>query len=450
MTRKQEAFLLFIGDILTLVLGLWLALLVRSLTVPAGSLFLLHLKPFSFIFVLSALSFFIVGLYEAHKVSVRNHLFEIILKTQLANISLSIAFFYFFPHETLAPKTLLFLYGIFSTVLLVIWRVFAEIRFAKMERQRVLLVAAGEEAELLKKEIALNKRYGMEIVYSIDPSALASLDFGKDILEKIYEENIKLVVVDSKNEKILPLLPHFYNLIFSHIQFVELSKFFERVFYRVPVSSLQHGWFLENISTAPRKFYDLLKRVMDTLIAIPLTILFSPFFLLGAILVKLHDGGEVFSIQTRVGKSGHPIRLLKLRTMHFNDDGNWKESGEKNGVTKVGHFLRKSRIDEIPQLLNVLMGDLSLIGPRPEFPKAVAEYAKEIDYYNIRHMIKPGLSGWAQIYHDEHPHHNDPENVRKTKDKLSYDIYYVKNRSLILDIIIALKTIKTLLSREGR
>ncbi|OGZ06827.1 MAG: hypothetical protein A3D65_06725 [Candidatus Lloydbacteria bacterium RIFCSPHIGHO2_02_FULL_50_13] len=125
------------------------------------------------------------------------------------------------------------------------------------------------------------------------------------------------------------------------------------------------------------------------------------------------------------------------------DEG--KQLGEnKDRITAVGNILRKSRIDELPQLWNVLRGDLSLIGPRPEFPGLVKIYHEQIPYYNMRHLVKPGLSGWAQVHHEKPPH-----TLEETKDKLAYDLYYLKNRSLALDIKIALKTVKTLLSRTG-
>jgi lipopolysaccharide/colanic/teichoic acid biosynthesis glycosyltransferase len=125
------------------------------------------------------------------------------------------------------------------------------------------------------------------------------------------------------------------------------------------------------------------------------------------------------------------------------DEG--KQLGQnENKITRVGKFLRVSRIDELPQLWNVLRGDLSLIGPRPEFPKLVELYHEQIPYYNMRHLIKPGLSGWAQVHHD-----TPPQSIEETKEKLSYDLYYLKNRSIALDLKIALKTIKTLLSRTG-
>jgi lipopolysaccharide/colanic/teichoic acid biosynthesis glycosyltransferase len=132
--------------------------------------------------------------------------------------------------------------------------------------------------------------------------------------------------------------------------------------------------------------------------------------------------------------------------MRFNDGGVWGTE-RKNEVTRVGTFLRKWRIDELPQLWNVFMGSYSLIGPRPEFAQAVASYTEAIPYYATRHLITPGLSGWAQIYHEGHPHHG--VDIEETRNKLSHDLYYLKNRSLVLDIEIALKTIRTLVSRSG-
>jgi lipopolysaccharide/colanic/teichoic acid biosynthesis glycosyltransferase len=126
---------------------------------------------------------------------------------------------------------------------------------------------------------------------------------------------------------------------------------------------------------------------------------------------------------------------------------NVSNAGGAEHITRVGKFLRTTRIDELPQLWNVFRGDLSLIGPRPELPELVKLYEKEIPYYNIRHLLKPGLSGWAQLYHKNHPHYRP--DVSETRVKLSYDLYYIKNRSLLLDLKIALKTIKTLLSRSG-
>ena len=166
------------------------------------------------------------------------------------------------------------------------------------------------------------------------------------------------------------------------------------------------------------------------------------------IAIKYEDGGPIFTHQDRVGQNNRTIHLLKFRTMLFNDGGDWQSKGLTNKVTKVGHFLRKTRLDEFPQLWNVVKGDISLIGPRPEFPDAVKSYNEEVPFYNIRHIIKPGLSGWAQIYHEEHPHHG--LDYLQTANKFSYDLYYIKNRSFLLDLKIILRTIKILASIAGR
>jgi len=133
--------------------------------------------------------------------------------------------------------------------------------------------------------------------------------------------------------------------------------------------------------------------------------------------------------------------------MNGNDEGNYIGGKTTLQETRAGRFLRRARLDELPQLLNVLRGDLSLIGPRPDLPALVEEYERAIPYYNARHLIKPGLSGWAQLYHDKHPHHGIA--IDATKEKLSYDLYYVKNRSFWLDIQIGLQTIRALFSRSG-
>ena len=142
-----------------------------------------------------------------------------------------------------------------------------------------------------------------------------------------------------------------------------------------------------------------------------------------------------------------PIRIMKLRTMtNGNDGGLWVDLN-KNRTTKVGLFLRRLRVDEFPQLWNVIKGDVSLIGPRPEFPEPVREYESTLPFYKVRHLIKPGLSGWAQVNQIENPHHGVDVNL--TARKLSYDLFYVKNRSILLDFKITLRTIKTLVSRVG-
>jgi lipopolysaccharide/colanic/teichoic acid biosynthesis glycosyltransferase len=153
-------------------------------------------------------------------------------------------------------------------------------------------------------------------------------------------------------------------------------------------------------------------------------------------MIAFDDDGSLFFIHERIGQYGDKIKIVKFRSMNSNKE-----------ITKVGHFIRKYRIDELPQLVGVIKGDLSLIGPRPEVPSLVQIYEKDIPYYGLRHMVKPGLSGWAQIK-QRIPPKFDAE-IQATYLKISYDLFYLKHRSILLDLYIALQTIKEIVSRKG-
>ena len=159
-------------------------------------------------------------------------------------------------------------------------------------------------------------------------------------------------------------------------------------------------------------------------------------------MVKIGGGRKIFFVQNRIGQDNKKISIYKFRTM--TEDENLAE----RKITKIGNLLRMFRLDEIPQLINVIKGDLSLIGPRPETAELVNLYKENISYYNVRHLIKPGLSGWAQIYQDNHPHHQ--ADIDNTKVKLSYDLFYIKNRSFFLDFKIGLRTLQIIILRKGK
>jgi len=298
----------------------------------------------------------------------------------------------------------------------------------------------------LLEEVNHNPIYNMKFVSSVDLSRADEKGFWDEIVSRIYSENVSVISIDLAHKNVESILSHLYNLIFTKISFIDTHKVYEDIFDRVPISLLKYNWFLENISTTPRGVYDSLKRIMDVLVSIPLIIIPIMAFPFIFIAMRMEGKGPIFIYQNRVGQNNKIVRIMKFRTMLFSEDGEWKGRGLENRITKVGAFLRKTRLDEFPQLWNVLKGDISLIGPRPEFPEAVKHYAEEIPYYNVRHLIKPGLSGWAQIY-GEHPHH--AVDVSLTTNKLSYDLYYIKNRSFLLDVKIALRTLKTLVSIAG-
>lgn len=446
ISGKKETIVLFLGDIVLLYFSLWLALALREWGISSGYSWEMHFWPFTIIIGVWVLVFFISGLYEKHTLILKSRLPSTVFNAQIANSFIAVLFFYFIPYFGIAPKTNLFIYLIISSSFIILWRVYGDKFLHSLEKQKGIIVGSGEEMKELLEEVNNNPRYGLEFISSVDLNKIAGMDFKEEILGRIYSEEVQIIAIDLKNEKVEPILPHLYNLIFSKVKFIDMYKIYEDIFDRVPLSLVRYNWFLENISTEIHITYDFLKRIMDILISIPLSIvpiITYPFAFLAA---KIEDGGPVFIKQERVGKDNKIVHLYKFRSMSKNITDLIAEQSD-NKITWFGNILRKTRLDEFPQIWNVFKGDLSLIGPRPELSSGVKHYESNIPFYNIRHLIKPGLSGWAQLYHENHPHHG--LGVEQTKEKLSYDLYYIKNRSFMLDLKIALKTIKALLSRGG-
>ncbi len=448
ISRKNEAFFLFVGDVILLYLALFCMLFLRYGSGLDSRLVSLHLVPFSLLIILSIAVFFIAGLYERHTLLFQRHLPALLVKTLVVNSVLAIALFYFVPSLLITPRANLFIYLFVSFGLLFLWRRYERVVVGTGEKEYGILVGSGAEFRELEREVNGNTRYRLEFVLVADAHAEVRTVLEEKISVAARERGVGLLVADLHDPTIEPALPLLYSLPFAGVRVVSLHAFYEEVFGRIPSSLLGYRWFLEEVSTSGSRMYDITKRLMDIICVLPLLavpLLAAPFL---ALAMRLEDGGPLFVRQTRVGKNGRPVEILKFRTMRFDDHGKWRPGGQSNGnqVTRVGTLLRRTRLDEFPALWNVLVGDLSLIGPRPEFKEAVEAYEAQMPFYNARHLLKPGLSGWAQLY-GEHPHHGT--DVAKTRDKLSYDLFYLKNRSFWLDIKIALKTLKVLLSRSG-
>ena len=442
--NKKESLILFLGDLLFFYVALWVTLFLRYLELPRGELLSSHLIPFSVVFLIWTALFFVAGLYEKQTLVFKGKLPVTLLNAAIVNSLVAVLFFYFVPGLGIAPKTNLFIYLIISFVFVVSWRHFCTRLFVFKKRENAILIGEGAEMKELEEEVNSNDRYRFKFISSIDINDVEQIDFKQEVIDKVYAEDVSSIVIDLTSEKMGPVLPHLYNLIFSKIKFYDFYKVYEEVFDRVPLSLVSYSWFLENISFATRIAYDVLKRMMDVIISSVLIVISLPFYPFIALAIKIDDGGDVFIVQDRIGKGNKVVKLYKWRSMRSSDSGKWLTEGDSR-ITRVGSFLRKTRLDELPQLFNVVLGDLSLIGPRPDIIDLGRKLAKEIPYYTVRNLIAPGLSGWAQIKQDA-----PPQSLEETKLRLSYDLYYIKNRSLMLDIKIALKTIKTLLSRTGR
>ena len=443
---RPRTLVLFLGDIFFFAFALWLALAVRSFAFPSWDVFLDHLLPFCALFAAWVVAFFIAGLYESRSIILaRRALSVTLLVTQTFNISLAALFFFFIPLFGIAPKTILFIYLLTSFPLILLWRtvLYPWLGLQKPEQA----VAVGSRAELLELVDALRRapRAPARVATVLDPGSPSIIE---DIKYAVAEHRARFIIADFSDPRVLRGFPDMYNFLAAGIRFFDATALYEEVFGRVPLSVVDERWLARNVSRHAQSWYDALKRLMDITIAVIggiLSLIFYPFIIAA---IKLDEGTDSAIISMpRVGEGGKVFNFYKFRTMSGNDNADYGKAGTTTlRVTSVGRILRVSRLDELPQFWNVLRGDVSLIGPRPESPSLVAEYDKEIPYYTMRHLIKPGISGWAQLY-GEHGHHG--VELDTTRNKLSYDLYYLKYRSLTLDIVIALKTIKKLLTRSG-
>lgn len=440
---RRETALLLIGDFLVLVASLWVALLLRNLALPSFSYFEINLLPFLPMFLISLAVFYIAGLYEKQTRPIRRIMGTRIAGAQVATVAIAAILFFILPLE-IAPKTILVLYLIVSVAAESVWRFYRMNREMRADNQiPALLIGSGPAVLELFDEVNGNDRYLIRFVQHVETDNLAQGDIFSAVVASI-KAGARIIVIDTSNPVAVRDLPAFHEFMMEGVTFREFASLYEEIFDRVPLDHLNASQLLESLPKH-RVLYDLAKRIFDIALAIAGTIVAIPF-VGGAMLLLALSGGRPFIFNERIGKNGRIFRIVKLRSMLLNDHGDPKLQ-KKNRVTTLGHFLRKTRIDELPQLWNIFSGDLSFIGPRPELPKIAEVYEREIMQYRLRHLIAPGLSGWAQIHDADAP--RGPADVARTRRKLSFDLYYLKHRSFGLDIAIALKTVRALLSFSG-
>ncbi|MGB7957988.1 MAG: sugar transferase [Minisyncoccia bacterium] len=443
MVRRLQLVFLFLGDIAALYASLLITLALRY-----GGNFLNggtsgNFWPFTVVFVLWILIFYIAGLYDTRRLRNDIDFLKTLALCLVVNALIAILFFYFIPAFGIAPKTNLFILFVVFTVIEVLWRrAFNRITRGGEAPNRVVLVGDGETAEDIVRVIEENPQLGYAIAERI-PEKSAAGD-PRSVRSAVVGSRANIVVVPRHLKREGKLLLVLYELFGSGVLVMDLAAFYERVLQKVPLDDLEETWFLENIEGAGR-YYDSLKRAGELVFALVVGIVLLPVEIVIGILVKLTSRGPVFIRQKRTGKNGAEFTLFKFRSMvALAPDGQaetngaqWSSGAGDKRITPFGKFIRVSHLDELPQLWNVVRDDISFVGPRPERPEFVTKLKEQVPYYEIRLLIKPGVSGWAQI---NHPADRDLEDVRQ---KLQYDIYYLKNRSFVLDVAIVLKTLKS-------
>lgn len=442
---------LFLGDSLFFLLSVYLAYVLRNsdfnnYVYTSFSDVTLLTFAFSPIFLVIVISYYVATLYEVPSLMTTIARVKMILRLHLGALIFGFILFYIFPLYGLTPKTVLVLCILLFTLFQIFWRVYMSHHIRTKKKRRALLIGQGDVFTELREAINSNPQSSITFSDHIEVSSPLLTSGTLDSLRAVLRENeISILVIDVKSEKIIPLLPYFYNLVGDGLVIYDVYKMYEDTFRRMSLSSVGYFWFFENV-TIDMRIYEIAKRALDIIISLFVGVVWMILHPFVAYLIKREDGGKIFlSNQLRIGRHGKPIRLIKYRTMSGDDGGVWlKEKGNQNRVTKIGYYLRKSRIDELPQVINVLRGEISLIGPRPDIIDLGNKMAKEIPFYMIRYSVQPGLSGWAQTLQEK-----PPQSVEETKIRLMYDLFYIKNRSFLLDVVIILRTIRTVLMRSG-
>jgi lipopolysaccharide/colanic/teichoic acid biosynthesis glycosyltransferase len=439
---------LILSDIVALYFAIVFAVIARGFVhnrtyFVEGEWLSAHVYIFLPSLIFSLLALYIAGLYDTKILYDRAKVLALLIYTQISTALFSVFFYYIF-HTDLTPKYTLFFYIIFSIIFLLLARIIAQSQILKLEKKPALLI--GNDSKIIDK---VNYDYALFKVSFIKAEKIQTTE---DLQVLIEDRENQIIIYDEKSldEKLLLIIEKLklYNKnVFSYTQYyeflykkVDLENFDWKAFFRKvgeEKESAAHYVF--------RRFVD----IFCGLLVLPIFILVLPIVYL---ILKLQDKGDIFSVQDRVSYLGRRVWCYKFRTMSFTDVGAFilgdarAESKNKfdNKVTKFGWLLRKSRLDEVPQCINLLRGDISMIGPRADIIGYYEHMLNEIVHYNGRLLAPQGLTGWAQVMMPI-----QPRNVSDTIEKFAFDIYYIRNRSILLDVSIILKTIKTLLSRTG-
>jgi len=441
---RFKQIILMLGDIAILYAALIITLWLRYGKLFYAELIDYHLKPFTIVFGIWIVIFYIADLYNLQ--TLKND-FEFEKKfwyTVFINVIIAALFFYSLPDFEIAPKTNLGIFLIIFGWLNYLWRQIYNLTLSKTGTvSRVLLIGSNKTAEEIADKIENNPQLGYKIKYWMK-EGLEDKEFGH-LAQIIIANKINAVVIPAHIKKDSKAARLIYKTLVLGIEVMDLSRLYELIFQKIPLAELEEVWFLENLEKK-HKIYELISQPLEFILASILTILLFPLALIITVLIKITSPGSAFFTQKRLGKNGKEFIIWKFRTMKIDaekDGPRWANYHKDERVTPIGNFLRRCHLDELPQLYNILRGELSFVGPRPERPEFVEKLRKELPYYDLRHLANPGITGWAQI------NYRYAASIEDSYQKLQYDIYYIKNNSPLLDFLIILKTIKFLIANNN-
>ncbi len=434
--QNVKKIILLLGDIIFFYLALYLVMVARYNFGTYGTLFKEHFLPFSLVLVCWLLLFATSNLYDLRILKNDLRFFRTFLIADSITIMIAGALFYAFPFGV-SPKTNLVLFAFFGPVLELLWRFAWNASAARRTPERVFLIGESKEITDLVAYIEQNPQLGYRIA-AWERRELGAGEW-RELYTRVTSERASMLVIPAMAKGDVYANEAVYACILHDIQVRDVPSFYEDVMNTTPLAELGTGWFLEEL-TEPHPLYDTLKRLFDFFFAALLFFILLPIMILIALIIRFDSAGPIFYTQTRVGKRGKHFMLYKFRTMRLNAEQNGAQWAQKNDprITRVGRVLRRSHLDELPQLANIIEGNASFVGPRPERPEFVDTLKEQIPYYEIRHIVKPGVTGWAQI------NYRYTASAEEAYRKLEYDIFYIRRRGFVFDILIILKTLKTI------
>jgi exopolysaccharide biosynthesis polyprenyl glycosylphosphotransferase len=366
----------------------------------------------------------------------------------LAGLATASGLSYWAPSSLRIESSELALMLVFAFALMLFLEV-AKARIAPL-RTRVLLVGGGRSTRDLIEVLAQSggERFSVVGVVGDDTEAAAiggvPILGGIDVLHRVVEDQKPDLVVLSVEKGRPDVFSHLAKINNPKFRIVGVPEFFEHAFGRLPIRNLTDAWFMSVLHLYQRPYSARAKRAFDIVVASFGLVITAPLFGVLALLVR--GSGPVFYRQTRLGEHGEHFTIFKFRTMYPNAETNgavWAEQGDPR-TTEIGRLLRRSRLDELPQLINVLRGDMAIVGPRPERPEFLHQLEEAVPFWSRRHLLKPGITGWAQL------RAGYAADSQATEEKLSYDLWYLRHQSLVVDFLICARTLPSQLFTGGR
>lgn len=451
---NKKIFLLLCGDAALFYAALFATLWIRY--APGQELLIgeAHLIPFTFTFALWLIAFSASGLYELRLMKNSKVFLYRLLRVMATNMGIAIVLFYLLPFE-IEPRRNLFLIVGLATLFIFIWRYLFNLLIMHTGASRVIFLGISKETIDLADLLLTHPQLGHKPVGFVTNGESVSLSLPSlpvfSLLEKHFSHIIRdtraeLVVISREMKGNKTVVKALLQVMPLGISTVEFPAFHEMLTGKIPLSLIEEVWFLENLIGIKKRPYEFFKRGLDLFLAAFAGSLAALTFPLVALAIKLDSRGPVFFRQKRVGRHGRVFELVKYRSMveHADTMSGYKGEGIDPRNTRVGALLRKSYLDEAPQIINILRGEMSFVGPRPERPEYVQGLKEKIPFYEMRLLVPPGVSGWAQVNME------DDASVEDAPEKMQYDLYYIKNRSPILDLLIALRTLAAIVRRQGR